>query len=373
MPSEPLYLKQIADALKVLSVKDDGASKSTKDALLTIASKIERSNVINVETSAGGKTNITALTNSLHDALTYNVQEGGATVQKGIAQLVAELTTVMAGVKEALDGTTASGVGAKVGAIATNTGTIGTNTGNIRTDTNTVATNLTAMKTHTSTMATNSANWGSGGGGGSVDLTYVEMYLNQIASALRGTDMQENGMIEKLRRLIAAISNGDSNIAAAITRKLATPEAAIVVEGTVSASTMVFTPSSGQPSFAQAAGAFRMGQLVMLHYYFDGIEMSDMVTFICGTTTDQTLKTQGGYHWTQSGSSPSVTIRGSLDTATYYFSPENGQQTYTDCKNMFLHGIPIYLKKAGGYPSAVSIYNEDTEYLMTQDNWIWRG
>lgn len=365
MDSQYGPLKEIAAALRTIAGKNNTSDKEVA-ALNAIAQKIERGNVINIEGAAGGSADTSQLNNSLKAALMYSVTQGETVVTKGLAQLVAELTTVMTDVKKALDGTTQSGVSARLS-------TIGTNTGNIHTDTDSIATHLNTIKGHTSTMATNSANWGSGGGsggGGSVDLTTIEGHLSDISDSLSGE--LAAGVSARLKILADKILQGDANISAAVMRKLATPQASLIIEGLVNSSSMLFTSASGQPSFAQAYSAYISGQLVMLKYNIGQQRVvHDMVTYGADGNGINLLKTQNGYHFTSDGTAQSVVVAGTVDNYGQ-FTPQS--VNYGDALVYFQNGIPLYLS-AGGSVRPVTSYNRTYDMLIADGNtrWFWSG
>ena len=364
MDAEYAQLKEIATALRTIAGKSNTSEKELA-ALNAIAQKLERSNVINIESAAGGSSDTSQLNNSLRSALLYSVTQGETTITKGLAQLVAELTTVMTDVKKALDGTTQNGVSARLLAI-------GTNTGNIHTDTSGIAGSLNTMKSHTSTLATNSANWGSGGGGGggSVDLSTIENLLGSISDSLDGTT--NGGVSSRLRVIAEKILQGDERISTAVMRKLATPQATTIVEGSVDTYYMLFTIGSGQPSFAQVYSAYISGQLVMLKYTVDSRVIYDMVTYGTDLNGIQLLKTQNGYHLTSTGQSPALVVAGNVD-GYGQFTPSS-QVAYGDALNAFKHGIPVYLN-ANGLLRPITSYDTSYDRLIADGNtrWYWTG
>ena len=342
MDSQYAPLKEIAAALRAIAGKNNTSDREVA-ALNAIAQKIERGNVINIEGAAGGSADTSQLNNSLKAALMYSVTQGETVVTKGLAQLVAELTTVMTDVKKALDGTTAAGV----------------------------ASHLDTIKGHTSTMATNSANWGSGGGSGgsSVDLTTIEEHLSEISDSLSGE--LAAGVSARLKILADKILQGDANISAAVMRKLATPQASLIIEGLVNSYSMLFTSASGQPTFAQAYSAYTSGQLVMLKYNIGQRVVHDMVTYGADGNGINLLKTQNGYHFTSDGTAQSVVVAGTVDNYGQ-FTPQS--VNYGEALDYFQNGIPLYLS-AGGSVRPVTSYDSTYDRLMADGNtrWYWSG
>ena len=325
-------------------------------------------------------------TANAHEESGEIITNAGDTVEalNAMTQKLEDIKAQTINIKNALDGTTASGVAAKNAAIATNIGNIDTAIGTVGTNTQNIASYLNTMKGHTSTMstgvttmATNSTNWGSSGSGGSsgsVDLSTIERFMEDISKALDGTDTSASTVASRLQAIVDKINSGDSAIATAITRKLATPESALIVEGTVDTDTLLFALNSGTTPpeivFAPAYNAYMSGQLVLLKYPHDTNDfIYDMVTFC--NSNPQYLRTQGGFLWTPSGNAVALTVTGDVSIQGI-FTPDAGSPTFDDAVSYIQNGLPVVLSNSL-QTRIVQSYTPSTQLLTTNGSpaWMW--
>lgn len=271
------YLKRIAEALQKMLGQDNTAGQKTASALGTIADKIGTTNVeaIHVtnegnfslagidntlhtgligQVESGGQTTDVAFISMLHDTLkkglVYSYQDNGATVEKGLAQLISETKTVLEDIKKALDGTTTNGVAAKLNAIvghqenivkaldgttangvakkveavATNIqtgdanivsalGTTNTTLGNIYSSVNSIDGNTDGVEGTLSTISSTATSiLNNMGGGGAPDLSYIENKIGSIDTTLDNIASDVSGMSSTLGDIDTNVSSIESQM-----------------------------------------------------------------------------------------------------------------------------------------------------------------
>jgi len=350
---ESLYgpLKDIAAALKAIQNKSNTSDKEIT-ALDNIAKKIDRGNTINIETSSSGGQSTAELEAAIRAGLMYSYQSGDVTITKGLATLVKELTDVMLDVKAALSDSTNGTLVAKVKTIADKQASIATNSG-------TMATKLGLIADDTDDIATNTENSATFDG---LMLGYVE----DIKKSFLGMETYGVGVSTRLKTLAQKILEGDEMLATAVMRKLATPEAAVIVEGSVNTSTMVFEPADGQQSFGAAATAYSNGQLVMLKYELNSNIMIDMVTYLDDTLN--VFKTQNLFYWAENVTVPSLTVDGYVDTHNN-FGTTTG--VFSTAKATFLQGLPVYLRVNNVSHAVVNYLAAEDKLVTDGPGWMW--